>query len=109
MNSPTQYPRVCRGGHLIGGPHDEREGRCRVCRIRSKRRYELSPKGREAQERYEASRKGQLRRDRYEASTKGIVRRLRFDLRQAHAAALTNGEINRNGIGRREHEEPMIR
>jgi hypothetical protein len=58
-----------------------------VCRIKSKRRYAQSAKGREAHGRYEASRKGELRRGRYEASTKGIVRRLRFDLRRAHAAA----------------------
>jgi hypothetical protein len=58
VDGPIQYPRVCRGGHGVRGSQDEREGRCRVCRIRSKRRYEQSAKGRETQYRYEASEKG---------------------------------------------------
>jgi hypothetical protein len=96
VDSSIQYPRVCRGGHVVRGSQDEREGRCRVCRIRSTRRYEQSAKGREAHHRYEESEKGQLRRCRYEASTMGIVRRLRFELRQAHAVAES---LETNGSG----------
>jgi hypothetical protein len=87
MKNLVRYPRTCRQGHTIGGLEDEREGRCRVCRIASKRRYEQSPKGQATQERYNTSAKGRYRAEAYEATTKGILRRLRAELNAAMAAA----------------------
>lgn len=86
MKDVGGYPRTCRQGHTIVVPEDEREGRCLVCRVASKRRYEESATGRAAQARYDRSAKGRERAFRYEASTKGIVRRVRAELRGAHAA-----------------------
>jgi DNA-directed RNA polymerase beta subunit len=80
------YPRLCGEGHLLRGPQDRREGRCLLCRVSSKRRYEQSVKGRAVQARYNDSVKGRDRSGRYEASTKGIVRRVRAELRSAYAA-----------------------
>ncbi len=79
------YPRTCRQGHLLHGPQDRREGRCMLCRVTSKRRYEQSVKGRAVQARYNDSAKGRDRSDRYEASTKGLIRRVRAELRRAYA------------------------
>jgi hypothetical protein len=86
MRSVLAYPRSCHGGHVVGGPQDEREGRCRACRIVSKRRYERSVKGRAAHPGYDASDKGRHRSARYEASVKGIVRRFRSDVRRGYAS-----------------------
>lgn len=86
MEGSARYPRMCRRGHVIVGPGDEREGRCRLCRAASKRRYEQSAKGRAVQLRYNGSVKGQDRVWKYEGSTKAILRRIRAELHAAYAA-----------------------
>jgi hypothetical protein len=86
MEGSVRYPRVCRRGHVIVGPGDEREGRCLVCRVASKRRYEQSAKGQAVQLRYNRSAKGEYRASRYEWSSKGILRRVRAELSAAYAA-----------------------
>lgn len=85
QRSHARYPWACRQEHAIRGPEDEREGRCRLCRIASKRRYEQSVKGRAAQERYNSSAKGRDRSETYEWSSKGYIRRARAELRAAES------------------------
>ena len=48
---PDKYPRTCKGlagPHLIVGPEDEYDGRCRSCRVAKSIRYFQTPKGKMA-------------------------------------------------------------
>jgi hypothetical protein len=93
-----EYPRWCRAGHLVGGPNDEREGRCRVCRVASKRRYEQSAKGRATQHRYNTSPKGRARNAAYDWTFKGMTRRARASVKVFQARLDALGPFQIDGV-----------